>query len=256
MYRRLPRIFIPFLLLCFFPGPGAQSETEFQIGEKIKYGIYFGGIHMASQTMEIVSKERLNQSDVYKIVGRTKSSLLMSLFYRLDDKWIVYLDRDTLLPVRVEKDMREGKQSGYFIYDIDQDKRRVAILYPQEDKAKKVIPFSKDLFDIISLAYFMRAALPSYDVRGDTFSVDFLEPTKVKTVAFRNQGIEKIALPRSSHKGRFETHHFKQIGSYEIEFFIDCDEEHLPLKLFVSSRFLVIDLNIEAILLEYSNPRL
>jgi hypothetical protein len=49
----------------------------------------------------------------------------MNMFYRVDDKWLVFVDRHELVPLRLEKDMWEGKRKASLIYHIDQKGKRV-----------------------------------------------------------------------------------------------------------------------------------
>ncbi|MBN2322652.1 MAG: DUF3108 domain-containing protein [Spirochaetes bacterium] len=228
--KRIPVVF----LVIFFLVSTAVSASEtlpFAVGERLRFFIYASKIYVGSQTVELVGTEDLGGNGVYRIHGVSRSSFFVSILYRLDDKWTVFIDRDTLLPRRVEKDMTEGRAQGFFIYDIDQEAGTVRIFDRDADKTEEVL--SKTLvFDLFSLLYYYRANPETF---YEPFTFDFLEPHALHTVQFKDMGTEEIIIPRISKKREVTARKLQQIGGIGIEIYISDDRFRVPLKMTVPS---------------------
>jgi hypothetical protein len=228
--------FIISLLVFFCLAALRLQGSQFTVGEKLKYSIYAGGFKVGYQTIEVRSIDRLRNRDVYVIGGKSWTSSFVSIFYRLDDNWQIYVDTKTLLPLRVEKDMREGTKEGLFIYDLDQKHRKITIRDGNNNSIIKTVTANNDVFDFVSMVYFFRENAASYTDRGDTIVFDFLEPKRVRTVSFKNEGLEDIIMPKISRSKAIRTTKFKQIGDTGIEFFVSDDSMFLPLKMSVNAK--------------------
>jgi hypothetical protein len=208
-----------------------QSSVPFSTGEKIRYAIHAAGFYMGTQTIEIVSVEEYGGTEVFKIIGHTKSSPFVSIFFRLDDKWAIYTERETMLPIRMEKDMVEGKTKGFFIYDINQKEKTVFIQNKTKNYDKNVIADNL-ILDMFSLVYYYR----KYPQRfNDTFTFDFLEERSVKTVQAKIEGDAEISVPKVTRAQKLPSVKLKQIGGIGIEIYVSTDELRLPLKLVLPS---------------------
>jgi hypothetical protein len=209
-----------------------QSSAPFSAGEKIRYAVYAAGFYMGTQTIEIESVEEYGGTEVFKIIGHTKSSPFVGIFFRIDDKWTVYTDRETILPVRMEKDLVEGKKRGFFVYDINQEEKTVLIQNKTKNKNKNVTADNL-ILDMFSLIYYYR----KYPQRfKDPFTFDFLEERSVETVQARIEGDEEISVPKVTKTQNLPSVKLKQIGGIGIEIYVSVDDLRLPLKLVLPSK--------------------
>jgi hypothetical protein len=209
-----------------------QSTAPFSTGEKIRWAVHAAGFYMGTQTIEIVSVEEYGGTEVFKIFGHTKSSPFIGIFFRIDDKWTVYTERETILPLRMEKDMIEGKKRGYFVYDIDQQEKTVLIQNKTKNTNKNVVADNL-ILDMFSLVYYYR----KYPQRfNDAFTFDFLEERSVETVQARIEGDEEISVPKVTRTQKLPAVKLKQIGGIGIEIYVSADDLRLPLKLVLPSK--------------------
>ncbi len=209
-----------------------QHSAPFSTGEKIRYSVHAAGFYMGTQTLEIVSVEEYGGIEVFKIVGHTKSSPFVGIFFRIDDKWTVYTERETILPIRMEKDMVEGKKKGFLTYDINQKEKTVFIQNKTKNTNKNVAADNL-ILDMFSLVYYYR----KYPQRfNDTFTFDFLEERSVQTVQAKIEGNEDISVPKVTKAKMLPSVKLKQIGGIGIEIYVSADDLRLPLKLVLPSK--------------------
>jgi hypothetical protein len=183
---------------------------------------------------------------VYLLKGYSKTSPFVSIFYRLDDKWLVFMDKKSLLPLRVEKDMVEGKKRGYFTYSIDQTAGSV-LIESADGKTKKTVAANNIVLDLFSLIYYYRKDPSLFDT---LFTFDFLEAKNVHTVQFQNAGDAEVLVSEISRTDKVNAVKLQQIGGIGIEIYVGRDSLRLPLKLVVPSKLenkrrMVIEFTLE-----------
>jgi hypothetical protein len=170
----------------------------------------------------------------------------MNLFYRVDDKWLVFLDRKELLPLRLEKDMWEGKRKAYLVYHIDQQEKRV-VFENRTAGSSKEKEAENLVFDLFTLAYYYRQFPEQFE---NVFTFDFLEERNLKTIQFKNEGKVMIRVIPISNKDKIPAYKMKQIGGIGIEIYVSTDELRIPLKIVTPARLkkgrkLNIEMNLE-----------
>lgn len=210
----------------------ANGNSTFSVGEKLKFKIYAAGIYVGYQTIELKAEQKLNGVDTYVLKGHSKTAGFVSLFYRLNDKWTIYIDKNTYLPVRIEKDFVEGKKKGFYIYEIKQNDKLV-ILHNQNTGKEKHIQSKNFVFDLFSLIYFFRN---NPAVTNETYTFDFLQPRSVRTVHFVDEGETEIKIPKISSKTLISVRKIKQVGGLGIGIFVGEDDLKLPLKMVVPAK--------------------
>lgn len=224
----------------------ADNELPFSTGEKLQYTIHAASFYVGKQVIELEKTGRFGSTDVYRLNGHSRTSPFISIFYRLDDKWLVLMDRETLLPLRVEKDMVEGKSRGYFTYSIDQSAGSV-LIESADGKTKKTVSADNAVLDLFSLIYYYRKDPSRFN---SLFTFDFLEAKNVRTVQFRNAGEAEVLVPKISKTTRVEAVKLQQVGGIGIEIYVGKDSLRLPLKLVVPSKLprkkrMVIEFTLE-----------
>jgi hypothetical protein len=249
-YRK--KVLISFFIIylsIISTGFASDVGTAFSVGEKLRYNIYASGIYVGYQIIELKTEETIDGVETYVLKGLSKTAAYISIFYRLNDKWVIYIDKNTFLPVRIEKDYVEGKKEGYYIYDIKQEDNLV-ILHNENKGTEKYIKSKNNVFDLFSLIYFFRN---NSAVIEENFTFDFLEPRSVKTVHFKDEGEVQVSVPKISSDSTIPVHKITQIGGLGIRIFVGADDLKLPLKMIVPAKLKGKKrMNVEFILDKYS----
>jgi len=243
------KYFFLFLAVTFLPSQhllSADNDLPFSPGEKLQFSIHAASFYVGRQIIEFEKTSQYGAVDVYKLNGHSKTSPFISIFYRLDDKWLVFMDKKTLLPLRVEKDMVEGKSRGYVTYTIDQDTGSV-LIESANGGTKKTVTADNIVLDLFSLIYYYRKNPALFDT---LFTFDFLEAKNVRTVQFRNAGDAEILVPKISKINKVQAVKLQQVGGIGIEIYVGKDALQLPLKLVVPSKLprkkrMIIEFNLE-----------
>jgi hypothetical protein len=223
------------LLFTFAAAMAFATEARgkpIPVGEKLRYSIFAEGIKIGIQTMEVSALTEMDGREAYHIKGRSTTSKLLSVVYRLDDKWDIYMDKDTLYPFRVEKDWIEGKDNGRYVYEIDQAGGLVHHRNMTSDKVKILKP-KNPVFDLFSLIYYYRSKA---ETMPDPFVFDFLETKAVSTVQFQDQGVENVKIFSVSPHTPCQVRRLKQVGGVGVEILMATDELRLPLKLITPAK--------------------
>ena len=223
-----------------------ESPLVFGVGERIKYEVRAAGLFMGNQTIELQSAQTLDGHDVFLLYGHTDSSKFMDLFYQVDDKWNIYIERSRLIPLKVEKNMLEGKRKSFIVYEIDQDRHRV-VFKNTTDGSSKEVDAGNIVFDVFSMAFYYR----QYPERfNSVFTFDFLEEWGLQTVQFKNEGPVQILVTSISQNHKLPALKMKQIGGIGIEIYVSDDALRIPLKIVTPAklkkgRTLKVEMNLE-----------
>ena len=97
---------ILFLLTCI-ASQAQKKESAFQTGEWFKFRIHYGFINASYATLE-VKDEYLNGKSVYHVVGKGKTTGFASWFFKVDDNYESYFDKETGKPYKFIRKIDEG----------------------------------------------------------------------------------------------------------------------------------------------------
>lgn len=133
------------------------ENRAFQGGEKIVYKIYYNWNFVWIAAGEAV----LNVKDIgdkYHIVVTGKTYRSYSWMFNVDDRYESYVDKETLLPVKAIRSVKEGGYSLYSQLDFDQKRNTVKNTRGKEQAVAKPKSYNLDgcMHDMISMMYFFR----------------------------------------------------------------------------------------------------
>lgn len=215
------------LILLLVPVIARPDTAPFHTGERVEYAILAAGFRVGTQTIEFMSDPGCGG---YLLRGSSRTTPFMSLFYKLDDKWFVSLDRETLLPDTIEKHVTEGERVARLLYRVDRAGGKV-MLENADTGEGRTIAFEHDVFDLFSVIYHLRY-YPRLLEGGFTF--DFLEEKRVKTVILEDTGESRVSIPSLMGGAPVPVQRLV-VENEGIEIFISRDNLRLPLKLTVKA---------------------
>ena len=136
-------------------GAAAVAPLPFQIGETLKYDIYWGIIHVG--TVKLTTEwGKLGDRKVIVIRMRTKSNSVLSTLYPVDDHHESILDPATFTPIQFTKNLKEGRKRYHEVTTFDRTTLK-ATWKSLLKKNTKQYAIKRDTKDILSFMYALRA---------------------------------------------------------------------------------------------------
>jgi histidinol phosphatase-like enzyme len=169
----------------------APKEDAFGTGEYFKFRIHYGIVNAGYATLEI-KDATINNKKVHHAVGKGYTTGMSKFFFKVEDLYESYFDKETGSPYRYIRKIDEGgytkNQEGIF----NQAENRI-LVKDYKRKSEKTIVITDNVQDIISSFYYLRNH-PNIDKLkpGEAITIDMFfdeEITKFKLKYIGRQDI-------------------------------------------------------------------
>jgi hypothetical protein len=128
----------------FFP------QVPFGPGEKLTFSVQYGFVKAGDATLGVSEIVDFDGRPCYLIASKAVSNKMFSLFFRVEDRAMSYLDAEQLVPLRFEKHLIEGDYRNNQVVEFDHG-RGVAVY---NDGSENLI--DPDAQDILSTLFLVR----------------------------------------------------------------------------------------------------
>ena len=239
VHSNMKRVFLTLLLLVsalplmaqlYHPG----EVLDYRVSYKAKMfpNTEVGMVRVDTKEVMLEGEKRL------AVTGYAKTMPAYRLFFRLEDRYTVYIDPERLIPVRFESDLKEGDYTYESQMDYDWDSLRVKTRWSSRKRPVKTreMAIEKNSLDAISLFFSMRSAQADQFTEGKVESMRMLLPDTIRTIHYRYIGRE---VKKIRNMGKFKTLRFEcELGSSEgfsftdgtvFTIWISDDENKIPL---------------------------
>jgi len=156
--KKWQKFFVLVLFLGFmFPAnTGAGPSKNLDMGESFHYKLKWIGLPVGHAWVSVKGKDVLNGKEVYVVETIVRTNRFASIFYRVKDRFVSYIDVERLIPLKLEVSRREGayKKDATTLFDHE---KGVAYFENFLDGSKKQYKISSESLDIISLFYNIRS---------------------------------------------------------------------------------------------------
>ena len=173
------------LCLLFAISASAQNpRPAFKPGEWLKFRIHYGFLNASYATLHLTS-ETLNNVPVYHVVGEGKTTGFASIFFKVDDTYESYFNRENGRPYKFIRKIDEGGYTKDIEIDFDykQDK---AVLMDHKNRTQQNFTINNQIQDLISASYFLRSNYNLEEFKeGESIDLDML---------FDDDGVFKFQL--------------------------------------------------------------
>jgi hypothetical protein len=225
---------ILFLLFVTMVSFDSQKEDAYDVGEWFKFRIHYGIVNAGYATLE-VKDAVVNNKKVFHVIGKGYTTGMSRFFFKVDDLYESYIDRDTRNPYQFVRKINEGgytkNQEGFF----NQSTNKV-LVKDYKHKTEKTLSIPKNTQDILSTFYYLRN-YPSIDKLkvGDSVTIDMFfddETTKFKlkfigreSISTKFGDVPAMIFRPLVQSGRV----FKEQESLTV--WISDDDNKLPLRI-------------------------
>jgi hypothetical protein len=166
------------LLLAALPAFRAPQgpAPAFARGEYLRYRIHYGFINAGGASVEVAAEPAWEGgARCFLVRGEGHTNSAFDLFFKVRDRYESYIDEQTLLSRRFNRDIREGSFESYTETWFDPGRRKA--IYLDEQKQRTEYDAPEGIQDVISALYFARSRHDARALRpGDRISLrNFLD---------------------------------------------------------------------------------
>ena len=150
----------------------SQQESAFENGEWFKFRMSYSGFLKAGNATLTVKDSRLNNKDVYHVVGKGWTTGMIKWFFKVKDRYESYFDKETIMPYKFVRNIDEGGHTKNLEIDFDQVNNKAYINNKKHNK-KTVIDTRPNIQDMISTFYYLRNNIDTKNLKpGDEVKID------------------------------------------------------------------------------------
>jgi hypothetical protein len=141
-------------LFSFFIAQSQNENSAFSVGEWLKFRMHYGFLNASYATLQ-VNSATINEKPVYHVVGHGETTGVASWFFKVDDTYESYFDKNDGKPYRFVRKINEGGYTKDVEINFDY-KQSKAELNDKKNKKKLSFTLQDNIQDLISAFYFLR----------------------------------------------------------------------------------------------------
>lgn len=130
------------------------KRPAFEVGEWFLFRIHYG-IFNASYASLKLQNHQLNGKTVYHAVGEGKTTGLARLFFKVDDRYESYFDKESGTPYKFIRQIDEGGHTKDLEINFDHASKRATVKDHKHNSAK-TIKIYEGIQDMLSAFYYLR----------------------------------------------------------------------------------------------------
>ena len=179
-----------FAFVLTFESFSQEKTAAFKDGEWLRYKMSYSGFLRAGTAILEVEETVLNGNKVFYTKGSGWTSGVIKWFFKVEDVYESYFDKDTIKPYVFKRKIDEGGYKKHRItnFDYNANKAYVQDFLKQKDTT---IPFS-NVQDILSSFYYLRNQDVKGLKRGDEIAIDMFMDSQVYPFKLRFLGKEVL----------------------------------------------------------------
>ena len=207
--------------------PAQSALPEY---EKLFYAVKWLGIQVGTITASIKGIKEINGRKAYELEVTAKTNAFCSAIYRIDDRFVSYMDTQNFYTLRHEVYRREGRYKKDAITDFD-NRSKKAHFKNLVDKSEKFFDIPYGVQDTLSACYYFRL-LPVQIGKKIEYAVYNNEKVYQLFGIIESKGY--IRLPRVGKKPAFYIQPYAQIEGEQVKKgkasgYFSVDSKRLPL---------------------------
>ena len=163
-----------FFILLLFLGQVVFSQTtkkSYDTGEWLNFRVHYGFVTAGYATLE-VDNAHINGKEVFHVKGEGKTTGLSRFFFKVEDIYQSYIDKEKDIPYRFIRKINEGGHTKDIQIDFDHGTQKALINNKKHNK-KSTVSFPSETQDMVSALYYLRNNLDTSNLsKGDELEMD------------------------------------------------------------------------------------
>lgn len=237
------------IFLLSLPGITQAQNSAYQAGEWFKFRIHYGPFNASFATLQ-VEDARLKGNDVYHIKGEGKSTGLLHWFFKVDDDYQSYIDKETGRPYRFIRKINEGGHTKDLEIDFDHDNNK-AYVFDRKHNERDTYTTKPKVHDMLSAFYHFRNNIENDKLReGDEMHLNMFMDDENIDFKLKFLGRETI----STKFGKVATLKFRPYvmagrvfkEKESLTFWVSDDANKIPIKIKANLAIGSLDADLDA----------
>jgi uncharacterized protein YktA (UPF0223 family) len=159
------------LLLVFAITLVSAQDRAYEDGEWFKFRIHYGFVTAGYATLQ-VDDATLNGKEVYHIKGEGVTTGMSKFFFKVEDYYDSYVDKQKDIPYKFIRKIDEGGHTKDIEIDFDHNSGK-ALVHNKKHQTKELVDFPKDAQDMVSAFYYLRNNLDTKNIQaGETVNMN------------------------------------------------------------------------------------
>lgn len=165
------RIFIIILLFLSQVVTSQTTKRSYDTGEWLSFRVHYGFVTAGYATLE-VDQATLNGKEVFHVKGEGRTTGLSRFFFKVEDIYQSYIDKDKDVPYRFIRKINEGGHTKDIQIDFNHGTKK-ALVNNKKHKEKATVSFPENVQDMVSAFYYLRNNLDVNDLKkNDEIGMD------------------------------------------------------------------------------------
>ncbi len=180
---------IVFLLL--FTSALSYSQNAFKVGEKLKYRLSYSSFLTAGYATMEIKKAKKSNRDAYHVIGKGKTTGMISWFFKVKDRYETKFYKDNLKPYHFIRKIDEGGYTKNKEIFFDREVNKALVINHKKNK-RQIFNVTENVQDLLSALYYMRNKDISNFKKGDQITLTLFFDEELSPMKLKFLGREKI----------------------------------------------------------------
>jgi len=185
-------ILLAILSISMRSSQDALPEPAFGDGEWFRFKMSYSGFFKAGNATLSVKETTNNSKPAFHVVGKGWTTGAIKWFFKVNDRYESYMDKETMLPYRFIRKVDEGGHIKDIEIDFDRQKNK-AYVKNNKKKTEKDLDIKPNVQDMVSTFYYLRNNLDVTNLKeGDEIVLDMFFDEKNYGFKLKYLGEETI----------------------------------------------------------------
>jgi hypothetical protein len=226
------------------PSPPFQyrkvQNDAFGVGERLMFNVHYGFINAGDAVMSIPGYDTVDGRRCYRVEFTVNSLPSFAWIYKVEDRYLTYIDVDAIAPLKFEQHIREGTYRRDFIAEFDQANH---IAKTSEGQ----YPIPDYVHDIMSAFYYVRTIDFSSFVPGEVTTLSNFYKDKSYELGVRFLGRQELEIAAGTFRTLVVEPLVKEGGLFKSEgrivIWLSDDERKIPVR--VNTKVIIGSIDVE-----------
>lgn len=173
---------------------GQEAKKTFGDGEFFRFRVHYGILTAGYAKLNVEATDYKGQP-VYHIKGEGRTRGVSRVFFKVDDYYETYIDRETDKPYHFIRDINEGGYTKDIVMDFDHSNLTV-LVNDKKHKTEEIFSIEENTQDLLSSFYYLRNQIDSEALEeGEFMNVNLFFDKENYTMRLKFLGREVLRTP-------------------------------------------------------------